>query len=297
MLRKFASLWLILFLTACQAIPLFRGSPTSTSVPSPTPFPEKYIGAIQVGLNKLYIFCEGKGEPTIILENGLSFTSWNDNSLARFKTITRTCRYFRVGVLGEPINGPRTTMDQVQDLHSLLTQAGVPGPYILVGHSIAGYNLVLYTRQYPQDVAGLVCVDCRYPAVRQIFIKKLDSQNPNDTAAIVEARNGENVSKEDWKQNVEHLDIPTSDQQVLKETSLGNRPFIVLVAGSSKIYYLDKNIQQLFNESWMEASQQLSKLSTRGQIKVVPNEDHNSILRNAMIDSAVQQVYSATNKP
>jgi len=286
MLRKIVFLCLALILTACQGGAPFHFSPTST------PFPEKYSGAIQVGPYKLVLSCEGKGEPTIILENGMDYLSWDLLSTARFKKITRTCRYLRAGLGGEPINGPRTTMDQVKDLHSLLTQSGVPGPYILVGHSIAGYNLVLYTGQYPKDVVGLVCVDCRYSAVYQIFMNKLDSQNPNDTAVINQARNDQNQVEDNWAQLQEHVDIRTSDQQVLKVTTLGNRPLIVLVAGADD-FFEDKVLQQLFAESWMEANQQLSKLSTRGQIEVVPFYNHTSILSNDKVDTAIQQVYAA----
>jgi pimeloyl-ACP methyl ester carboxylesterase len=180
----------------------------------------------------------------------------------------------------------------VKDLHSLLTQAGVPGPYILVGHSIAGFNMVLYTDQYPKDVVGLVCVDCAYPAYYQIFMNKLDSQSPNDTAAINDARNIENNGEDNWEQYFEQLDIRTSDQQVLKVATLGDRPFVLLIAGANYVYG-DPKIQQLYVEAWMESNQQLSKLSTRGQIEVIPKADHLSILTSDRVDAAVQQVYDA----
>jgi pimeloyl-ACP methyl ester carboxylesterase len=288
MFRKMLFVCLVLILTACQGGPLFHFGPT------PTPFPEKFTGVAQVGPYKLVMFCEGKGEPTIILENGLDGASWNAYSLARFKTISRTCTYLRAGMGGTKIDGPRTTLDQVKDLHSLLTQVGVPGPYILVGHSTAGSNMVLYTDQYPKDVVGLVCVDCRYPAYSPIFLKKLDSQNPNDTAAINQARSDEkSITKDIWKQIKEHLDILTSDQQVLKVTSLGDRPFIVLIAGATGDYIDDKEVRQLLEEAWMEGSQMLSKLSTRGQIEIVPDVNHDTILTNDKVDAAIQQVYAA----
>jgi pimeloyl-ACP methyl ester carboxylesterase len=287
MFRKMLFVCLVLILTACQGGPLFHFGPT------PTPFPEKFTGVAQVGPYKLIMLCEGKGEPTIILENGLDGFSWDTYSLARFKTISRTCRYARAGVMGEKIDGPRTTLDQVKDLHSLLTQTGVPGPYILVGHSIAGSNMVLYTDQYPKDVVGLVCVDCRYPAYSPIFLKKLDSQNPNDTAAINQARSDENITEDIWKKIREHLDIITSDQQVLKVTSLGDRPFIVLIAANTGDYLADKQVRQLLEEACMEGSQMLSKLSSRGQIEVVPDVNHDSICHDKKVDEAVQQVYAA----
>ena len=287
MFRKMLFLCLVLMLAACQGGPLFNLGPT------PTPFPEKFTGVAQVGPFKLVMFCEGKGEPTIILENGTDGASWDTYSIHRFKTISRTCTYLRAGMGVTKIDGPRTTQDQVNDLHSLLTQVGVPGPYILVGHCTAGYNMVLYTDQYPKDVVGLVCVDCRYPPYEPIFMKKLDALSPNDTKAIIEVRTEQESEVNDWAQFNEHLDIRTSDQQVLKVTSLGNLPFIVLIAANNGDEYADKQVRQLFKEAWLEAGQMLSKLSTRGQMEIVPNRDHMSILSSDRVDAAVQQVYTA----
>jgi pimeloyl-ACP methyl ester carboxylesterase len=41
----------------------------------------------------------------------------------------------------------------------LLNNAGVQGPYVLVGHSFGGTNVQLYASQYPNEVAGMVLVD------------------------------------------------------------------------------------------------------------------------------------------
>lgn len=139
--------------------PLPTSTPTPTTLPSPTPTPlpiptldpssQSFMNFVDIGPYKLFLTCAGQGEPTIILENGLGGSTWNEGSLKTYKAFSRTCRYSRAGTGGEPLTGWRTTEDQVQDLHALLTQAGIPGPYVLVGHSIAGYNLVLYTSHYP----------------------------------------------------------------------------------------------------------------------------------------------------
>jgi pimeloyl-ACP methyl ester carboxylesterase len=49
--------------------------------------------------------------------------------------------------------------ERVAEIHSLLKNAGVPGPYVLVGFSIGGLVGRFYTQNYPQDVAGMVVVD------------------------------------------------------------------------------------------------------------------------------------------
>lgn len=45
------------------------------------------------------------------------------------------------------------------DLHRLLHAAGVPPPYVLVGHSLGGMNIKLYAETYLAEVAGMVFVD------------------------------------------------------------------------------------------------------------------------------------------
>ena len=59
----------------------------------------------------------------------------------------------------DPVPQPRTARDLVADLHALLHAAAVPGPYVLVGHSLGGVVVRLYASTYPDEVAGLVLVD------------------------------------------------------------------------------------------------------------------------------------------
>jgi pimeloyl-ACP methyl ester carboxylesterase len=41
----------------------------------------------------------------------------------------------------------------------LLTATGVPGPYILVGHSLGGVSQTLFAARHPAEVAGLLLID------------------------------------------------------------------------------------------------------------------------------------------
>ena len=71
------------------------------------------------------------------------------------------CRYDRAGVgaSGPPRVGARTGQDLSRELRTLLTTAGVAGPYVLVGHSFGGYPVRLYAHTYRTEVVGLVLVD------------------------------------------------------------------------------------------------------------------------------------------
>ena len=112
---------------------------------------------------KLHLNCAGTGSPTVIMESGLGSTSL-DWSLVQPELAqrTRVCVYDRAG-LGwsefHPDNLPRTSQEVVRELHTLLTKAGVPDPYILVGLSAGGMHVQMYANQYPEDVYGLVLVD------------------------------------------------------------------------------------------------------------------------------------------
>ena len=65
-----------------------------------------------------------------------------------------------------PSPSPPPPRAMVADLHALLTAAGVPGPYVLAGHSFGGLVARLYAATYPDEVVGLVLVDPFSEAVR-----------------------------------------------------------------------------------------------------------------------------------
>jgi pimeloyl-ACP methyl ester carboxylesterase len=116
---------------------------------------------VDVGGYKMHINCTGEGSPTVILAAGTAdfSTTWAyvQPEIAK---LTRVCAYDRAGMgWSEPSPDPRTANATVQELHTLLVNAGVPGPYVLVGHSLGGMHLRVYAHTYPEEVAGLIQVD------------------------------------------------------------------------------------------------------------------------------------------
>ena len=83
-------------------------------------------------------------------------------------------RYDRAGSgSSQPATAGRTTNDQVADLRALLAAAKVAPPYILVGYSLGGWNVMVHADAYPADVVGAVMVDVRPPAASQQWLKAL----------------------------------------------------------------------------------------------------------------------------
>jgi pimeloyl-ACP methyl ester carboxylesterase len=119
---------------------------------------------VDIGGHRLHLLCMGEkqpGQPTVILESGHGAWSnyWRtvQPEIARF---ARVCAYDRAGFgWSEPGPKPRTPERIVTELHTLLAQAGEPGPYLLVGHSMGGPLSRLIYALYPHEITGMVWID------------------------------------------------------------------------------------------------------------------------------------------
>ena len=54
---------------------------------------------------------------------------------------------------------PRSSAEVTDELRNLLRAAGVPAPYLLVGHSLGGLYARHYAQRFPGEVAGLLLLD------------------------------------------------------------------------------------------------------------------------------------------
>lgn len=144
---------------------------------------------VNVDGHQMHINCTGEGSPTVILEAG--FASWSTAwplAQPELSNITRTCSYDRAG-LGWSDAGPepRDPQQIATELHTLLMNAGIQGPYVLVGHSIGGKHIRLFTELYPEEVTGLVFVDARHESAEPVG--RTPEQNALDTEAYIASFN------------------------------------------------------------------------------------------------------------
>jgi pimeloyl-ACP methyl ester carboxylesterase len=74
------------------------------------------------------------------------------------------CSYDRIGVgWSEAQDAGRDSNSVADRLHVLLSEAGVQGSILLMGHSIGGLYIRSYASRFPGEVAGLVLVDSPAP--------------------------------------------------------------------------------------------------------------------------------------
>src|SRR5262245_50471100 len=167
-------------------------STKGSTVMAPATIPER----VKVDGRTLHLECTGTGSPTVILQSGHGNAGdiWSVSETAApavqpaLTTTNRVCSYDRPGSTittttrdgtlaladeqqrgrSDAVPMPRDPADVVTELHDLLAAADVPGPYVMVGHSLGGTLSVLYARSYPDEVSALVVVDSPLPPLRRL---------------------------------------------------------------------------------------------------------------------------------
>ena len=105
--------------------------------------------------------------PVVLLDAGTPGFSaqwgWIQPAIAEFATVVS---YDRPGLgWSDPRrdDGPYDPRDTARQLHAALEKLGLPGPYLLVGHSYGGLTSRLFADAYPEEISGLVLVDPSHP--------------------------------------------------------------------------------------------------------------------------------------
>src|SRR5919107_5263348 len=106
---------------------------------------------VDMGGYSLHIDCVGQGNPTVVLDAGSGEMSAHWVRVQReVSDTTRVCAYDRAGMgWSEMGPEPRDVQQITGELHTLLSNAGIEGPYVLVGHSFGGMYMQTYAARYP----------------------------------------------------------------------------------------------------------------------------------------------------
>jgi len=210
---------------------------------------------------------------------------------------TRVCSYDRAGIgYSDSSSQPRTSKVIAGELHGLLRAAGIAPPYILVGHSMGGYDVRLYASLYRNDVAGMVLVDASHPDQDNRFPQELKSMEaswlreaefleytmPFGVPRLFGLCDDDPVQRAaecNWhsaREVVAELKaFPESAAQTAATGSLGDMPLAVLSHDPDKPSAdLPADLAKPTNEAWEKMQEELGHLSTRGTQAIAKNSSH-----------------------
>jgi len=270
---------------------------------------------VDVGGYRMHIDCRGEGSPTVVLDSGLGGSSL-DWSLVQpeIAATTRVCSYDRAG-MGRSEAGPqpRSPAHLAEELHMLLVNAGIAGPYVLVAHSLAGKSARLYAAAHPDDVAGMVLVDARsetvdaltpkvdadafgaalrtqgalYSVARRFGLARALAAGLIGEALVPPSTATEMVLLQTQQSAIDETiaegTARAADDAALSGTTLGSMPLVVIAAAAS--------LDELPN--WPLAQQQLAALSTNGRLVVATHSGHYVHLEEpSLVSDAIGEVLS-----
>jgi pimeloyl-ACP methyl ester carboxylesterase len=268
---------------------------------------------IDVGGYRLHVYPVGEGGPTVVFEAGGANWSLDwyliQPEVAKF---TCACSYDRAGFgWSDPGVKPRTSEQMVKELHTLLLQADVPKPYVMVGASYGGHPVRLYAKHYPDEVAGIILVDARHedlnskmpPSWQQLekggkavlrfmllasrlnvltLIAKLMGDKAMPPIAkklppeILPMYLEVGFKPNYWANNLDEFEAAAeSDKQLSEAGGLGNLPLTVIRHGIPDLFTrLPGSQAEQAEQVWQTLQHELAQLSTNGHLLVAEKSGH-----------------------
>src|SRR5215210_1375851 len=267
---------------------------------------------------------QGEGGPTVVMDSGIGggVLDWQtvQPKVAKF---ARVCSYDRSG-LGWSESGPkpRTSPRIVEELHALLENAGVGGPYVLVGHSFGGANAQLYAAEYPKEVAGMVLVDSALdlrvldkdlrdaaegaapsPLILKVLVALCIGRLSPEPVGSPEPPEGLERERNALYGSTRHLYAAFDESATINESvaevadaapSLGEKPLIILSAGARQYPGFTKGEAKRFDEQFNKFEAGLQDLSENSKLVVAKNSAHYiQFDRPELVVDAIRQVVDA----
>ena len=307
-LRSRSGRWLLYPVFALMAVAAIGGGyeTVAEALDEDPPMPGQLI---DVGGHSLHLRCSGSSSPTVVLEPGAGLMSsvhgWITPAVDRE---TRVCVYDRAGHgWSELADSPQDGAQIATDLHTLLERGDVPGPYVLAGHSFGGLYALAFAAQYPDEVAGLVLVDSTAPAsaatpatspddessydvmgrvsallssTAELGVGRLLSQGSYDSLPPQSADEAEATGStaSNLQSTIdEYLQANTSTGQAAALDDFGDKPLVVLTAGSGS------------DADSIAAHDDLAALSTNSAHRVVDGATHTSLVLDEQDAAATTQ--------
>lgn len=254
-----------------------------------------------VGGYSIHMLCKGQGEPTVIIDAGLGDDSTDWLDIQNHTAVeTRVCVFDRPGYgWSDAGPQPRNSLRISNEMEKLVQKAGIPGPYILVGHSFGGYNIRVFAAQHPQQIAGMVLVDASHENQYERLNINLPKHFDRKGNILILPKGGDTVSEKATAlrerafhaARAEISSLHQSALQVRHNNKLPKIPLIVISRGQSEWagQRKGKNRERI----WQQLQQELWKLSPLSQQIFANRSGHDiHIEQPELVVTAINDVVS-----
>jgi pimeloyl-ACP methyl ester carboxylesterase len=251
-------------------------------------------GMVDIGNGmSLHFHCVGHGSPTVVIESGHGADggiSWS-RVLSDFGRITRACVYDRAGMGFSSTPEPKhhTFRPIARELQALLERARIPGPYVLVAHSMGGASVRVFQAEHPGEVVGMVLIDVINEASIAPLVPWCRGL-PAEARAEMDQHEGENA-----------CDALSTGLEELRATNrtLGDIPLIVLSArGQGRESFLPPNVKpeegSALEAKFLAGDAQVAHLSTNSVHAIADHSGHHiQIDASRLVVASLKQVVDA----
>jgi pimeloyl-ACP methyl ester carboxylesterase len=289
---------------------------------------------VDIGGYRLHMHVEGVGTPTVILDAGAGGIglSWELIRPAIAK-MTRVVTYDRAGLgWSDPSPYLRDAATMALELHSMLINANVKAPYILVGHSLGGVVARQFAAKYLNEIAGLVMVDSAHEQQMKHFpeamVKMVDSMKgmfavmklmsklgifalkPNLISIggngklsnnLVSQMQGVMASSESHAEAMVAESESVYAARTQPVSTLGDIPLTVIshgqLDGDAVPPSLGQKVRDDYEAAWQKLQVEITSLSTRGRRIVAERSGHNVIFDQPeiVIESVLEMMMSESS--
>ena len=240
---------------------------------------------ISIGSHRLEIHIEGQGAPVVVIDAGITDTIDKLRPLQeRLAQGTPVIAYNRAGYgRSQPGPLPRHAGREAEELKALLEKASIPGPYVLVGHSLGCLNVQVFASKYPDDVAGMVLLDPppisfllgqEYQDLRGMAEKMTaEWQAGADSAANSADVQGRAKSAFFRMIASEHGEMfGETAKQVDSISTFGDMPLVVIAAGKPNPAF--GGAAEEYQKYWVEQSRALAAKSANSRFILAEESSH-----------------------
>lgn len=276
----------------------------------------------------LHVTCTGQGAPTVVLSAGGGGASgdWRRVQPVVAQT-TRVCAWDRAASgLSSASPEPQDLVHTEADLERALDGAGVTGPLVMVGHSYGGLETLRFADRHPERVVGLVLVDPSYPdqvdrlaaaapalmawstagdrAAFEPVRRCVEAAGSPAACAAVRARRPQAPAADlaYWQTVLSAFDerARNAKQAINPRRTYGSLPLVVLGSGLLALPGASPEIRAEVPALQAErerAQTELSRLSTRGSYRHIPDSGHAIMLQKpTAVTDAILEVVQAARK-